>query len=106
MDVTACHMAETGWLVEVILPTLHSEPDSRFFAVGVESGVEAEESVLAFPGLLRTDTRVARRRLSRSELSRLKLRPQAVRPYSLQNREGGPVSGSRTLRAESDIGEG
>jgi hypothetical protein len=87
MDVTAYPMAEAGWLVEVILPTVGSEPDSRFFAVGVESGDEAEKAVLAFPGLLTSDTRIARRRLSPMELSSLKLRLQAVRPYSLEIEE-------------------
>jgi hypothetical protein len=74
---------EAGWLVEVILPTARGELDSRFFAVGVESGKEAEEAVLVFPGLLRTDTRIARRRLFPKELSRLKLRSEGVRPYRL-----------------------
>jgi hypothetical protein len=89
MKATAYNLAKAGWLVEVILPTMNNEPDSRFLAVGVESAVEAEEAVLLFPGLLRTDVRIARRQLSSAEIASLNLRPGAVRPYAIQSGQMG-----------------
>jgi len=73
-DFAAC-----GWVVEVIMPEWPL--DRRLFAVGVELAADAEESVLLYPGVLRSDQRVARRRLSSAELSDLRLRVAAVRSF-------------------------
>lgn len=71
--------AACGWVVEVIMPEWPL--DRRFFAVGTELAANAEESVLLYPGIFRSDQRIAKRRLSSVELSYLKLRIAAVRPY-------------------------
>jgi hypothetical protein len=76
-------LAESGWIVEVVLTGGDRNPDPRFFAVGVEQATEAENATLRFPGLVPEDKRIARRRLSESELSDLRLGVQAVRPYRL-----------------------
>ena len=70
--------AAFGWVVEVIMPEWPL--DRRLFAVGMELAADAEESVLLYPGVSRSDQRVARRRLSSAELSNLRLRVAAVRP--------------------------
>ena len=74
-DFAAC-----GWVVEVIMPEWPL--DRRFFAVGTELAENAEESVLLYPGIFRSDQRIAKRRLSSVKLSYLKLRIAAVRPYA------------------------
>jgi hypothetical protein len=72
-------VATSGWVVEVIMPEWAL--DRRYFAVGTELAADAEESVLLYPGILRSDRRIATRRLSLDELSGLRLRVAAVRPY-------------------------
>ena len=74
-------VAESGWVIEVILTMANDRPESRFFAVGVALAAEAEEAVLCFPGLLPEDQRIARRRLAPAEFARLELRTGAVRPF-------------------------
>jgi len=71
--------AAWGWVVEVTMPEWPA--DRRLFAVGMELAADAEESVLLFPGILQSDQRVAKRRLSSVELSDLKLRVAAVRSF-------------------------
>lgn len=71
--------ASCGWVVEVIMPEWPL--DRRFFAVGTELAANAEESVLLYLGILRSDQRIAKRRLSSVELSDLRLRVAAVRPH-------------------------
>jgi hypothetical protein len=77
---TAKELASYGWLVEVSLIS-EREPDLRFFAVGTRDAHEAEEAILRYPGLVREDTRSARRPLSQQEIAWLGLRAGAVRPY-------------------------
>ena len=78
----ASGLANCGWLVEVhLIP--EREPDPRFFAVGTHDAGEAEEAILRFPGIVREDKRIARRRLSDKEIACLGLRADAVRPYIL-----------------------
>ena len=77
--VSAPEGAAGGWVVEVIMP--ERPLDRRFFAVGTVLAADAEEAVLLYPGVLRSDQRIAKRRLSSVELSYLKLRIAAVRPY-------------------------
>jgi hypothetical protein len=84
-------IAESGWVVEVVLTTPDDQPDSRFFAVGIGPAIEAEEAVLRFPGLMREDRRIARRRLSSAELAALGLGTQAVRPYRTTSWEQRPA---------------
>ena len=88
-------VAESGWVVEVIMPewTL----DRRFFAVGTELAADAEESVLLYPGILPSDQRIAKRRLSATEVSDLRLRVAAVRSYGWILHEAGG------LEVESNI---
>ena len=74
-------LADAGWLVEVILVTPSNQPGSRFFAVGTQGAIEAEEAALRYPGLVSADRRIARRRLSPTELLDLGLKAQADRPY-------------------------
>ena len=76
----AKELASYGWLVEVCLIS-DREPDLRFFAVGSQQALEAEETILRYPGLVREDKRTARRPLSEQEIARLGLRPGGVRPY-------------------------
>ena len=38
-------LAEDGWIVEVLLTTADERPDSRFFAVGVEQAMDAENAM-------------------------------------------------------------
>ena len=71
--------ATSGWLVEVNL--MPGDPaDRRFFAVAAAHASEAVDAVLRYPGLMRSDRRIARRPLSPAELFNLKLRVEAVRP--------------------------
>ena len=72
-------LAACGWVVEVAMPEWPA--DRRLFAVGMELAADAEEFVLLYPGILRSDQRVAKRRLSPVELSHLKLRIAAVRSF-------------------------
>jgi hypothetical protein len=72
--------AECGWIVEVVLTAPDDQPDARFFAVGTERATEAEYAILRYPGILPTDRRTARRRLSANEIAGLGLKAQAVRP--------------------------
>lgn len=74
-------IAQSGWVVEVVVTIADDRPESRFFAVGSRKAAEAEEAVLRFPGIVRQDRRIARRRLSAIELRHLALRAQGVRPY-------------------------
>jgi hypothetical protein len=76
----AREFAEYGWIVEVVLTAPDDQPDARFFAVGTEQGTEAEYAILRYPGILPTDKRIARRRLSAKEIAGLELKAQAVRP--------------------------
>jgi hypothetical protein len=73
-------IAEYGWIVEVVLTSPYDQPDARFFAVGIEQPIEAEYATLRYPGILSTDTRIARRRLSAREIDGLQLKAKAVRP--------------------------
>lgn len=73
-------LATAGWVVEVVL-VFDTQTDHRFFAVGMAEAADAEELVLRFPGVMREDERVARRRLSARELASLQLRTEAVRSY-------------------------
>ena len=73
-------LASYGWLVEVNLVSERAL-DLRFFAVGTRDAHEAEEAILRYPGLVREDTRSARRPLSQREIAWLGLRAGAVRPY-------------------------
>jgi hypothetical protein len=75
-------LAECGWLVEVYL-IQERESDPRFFAVGTHEAGDAEEAILRYPGIVREDKRIARRRLSDKEIVCLRLRPDGVRPYIL-----------------------
>jgi hypothetical protein len=88
----AQEFAVSGWVVEVLLMPAGHSPDSRFFAVGTPHAAEAAEAVLRYPGLMRSDRRIARRPLSPAELSELRLRTGAVRPY------GWSLEASRTTR--------
>jgi hypothetical protein len=72
--------AEYGWIVEVVLTAPDDQPDARFFAVGAERATDAEYAILRYPGILPTDKRIARRRLSAKEIAGLELKGQAVRP--------------------------
>jgi hypothetical protein len=74
-------LAESGWVVEVILAETGHESDSRFFAVGTDQAIEAERDTLRYPGIFPADKRIARRRLSSKELLALGLNAGAVRPY-------------------------
>jgi hypothetical protein len=76
----AREFAEYGWIVEVVLTAPDDQPDARFFAVGTERATEAEYAILRYPGILPTDRRIARRRLSAKEIAGLELKGQAVRP--------------------------
>jgi hypothetical protein len=76
----AREFAEYGWIVEVVLTAPGDQPDARFFAVGTEQATEAEYAILRYPGILPTDKRIARRRLSAKEIAGLELNAQAVRP--------------------------
>ncbi len=78
----AIELATCGWLVEVHLIGGRAS-DPRFFAVGIREAREAEEEILRYPGLVREDKRIARRRLSDKEIARLGLRADGVRPYIL-----------------------
>ncbi|RZN13886.1 hypothetical protein CWO90_44015 [Bradyrhizobium sp. Leo121] len=78
----AAELANCGWLVEVHLVG-ERESDPRFFAVGTHDAGEAEEAILRFPGLVREDKRIARRRLTDEEIACLGLRAGGVRPYIL-----------------------
>jgi hypothetical protein len=78
----AREFAEYGWIVEVVLTAPDDQPDARFFAVGTERATEAETAILRYPGILPTDKRIARRRLSTKEIAGLELQAQAVRPCS------------------------
>jgi hypothetical protein len=77
---SANELASYGWLVEVSLVSERAL-DLRFFAVGTRDAHEAEEAILRYPGLVREDTRSARRPLSQREIAWLGLRAGAVRPY-------------------------
>jgi hypothetical protein len=79
----ASQLANYGWLVEVHL-SAEREADPRFFAVGTQDGGEAEKAILRYPGLVREDQRIARRRLSDKEIACLGLRQGGVRPYILE----------------------
>jgi hypothetical protein len=81
MTTAEPEFAISGWLVEVVLMPVSQWSDRRFFAVGAQNAAEATESVLRYPGIVRTDRRSARRPLSAAELSNLSLRWEAVRPY-------------------------
>jgi hypothetical protein len=61
--------------------------DRRFFAVGTELAENAEELVLLYPGILRSNQRIAKRLLSSVELFDLTLKIAAVRPYGWILRE-------------------
>ncbi len=74
-------IAASGWIVEANLAEPGKPPDRRFFAVGWPAADDAVEAVLACPGMMRQDKRVALRPLSVEEISRLKLKPRAVRPF-------------------------
>jgi hypothetical protein len=78
--LTSEEIARHGWVVEVAVPS-DDRAEYVFFAVAEESAPEAEKAVLRFAGMLASDVRVARRRLSTVEISSLKLRPGALRPY-------------------------
>jgi hypothetical protein len=73
-------LAECGWLVEIYL-VLERKSDSRLFAVGTREAGDAEEAILRYPGIIREDKRIARRRLSDTEIAGLRLREDGVRPY-------------------------
>jgi hypothetical protein len=73
-------VAEYGWIVEVVLTAPDDQPDARFFAVGTQQATEAERAILRYPGILSTDKRIVRRRLSAKEIAGLGLEAQAVRP--------------------------
>ena len=75
-------LANCGWLVEVHLVP-ERESDARFFAVGTHEADDAEEAILRYPGIVREDKRIARRRLSDKEIACLGLRADGVRPYIL-----------------------
>jgi hypothetical protein len=77
-------LARCGWLVEIVLIS-ERESDSRFFAVGVLDGYDAEEAILRYPGIIREDMRKARRRLSDAEIASLELREGGMRPYRLRS---------------------
>jgi len=79
--------AGCGWVVEVIMPEWAL--DRRFFAVGLENAADAEEAVLHYPGILRSDQRRATRRLSLTELSDLKVRIGGIRPCGWTMPESG-----------------
>jgi hypothetical protein len=81
-------IAEQGWLVEVVLTSPNSQAEAVFFAVAELTATEAENAVLRYPGILPSDTRIARRGLLAAEISSLRLRPGGARPYS---REAGQV---------------
>jgi hypothetical protein len=72
--------AEYGWVVEVVLTAPDDHPDAGFFAVGTKRATEAEYAILRYPGILSTDKRIAKRRLSAKEIAGLGLKAQAVRP--------------------------
>jgi hypothetical protein len=82
----------SGWLVEVVLMPARHSPDRRFFAIRTLHAAEAAEAVLRYPGLMRSDQRIARRPLSPAELSELRLSTDAVRAY------GWSREASRTTR--------
>jgi hypothetical protein len=79
----AREFAEYGWIVEVVLTAPDDQPDARFFAVGTEHATEAEYAILRYPGILPSDKRIARRRLSAKEIAGLELKAQAVRPCAM-----------------------
>jgi hypothetical protein len=79
----AREFAEYGWIVEVVLTAPDDQPDVRFFAVGTERASEAEYAILRYPGILPSDKRIARRRLSAKEIAGLELKAQAVRPCAM-----------------------
>jgi len=86
-DTRPCDVVELatyGWLVEVHLIGERAS-DPRFFAVGKREAREAEEAILRYPGLVREDKRIARRRLSDKEIACLGLRADGVRPYIPQS---------------------
>jgi hypothetical protein len=79
-NAMAQEFAECGWIVEVVLTAPDDQPDARFFAVGTEQATEAEYATLRYPGILSTDKRIAKRRLSAKEIAALGLKARAVRP--------------------------
>jgi hypothetical protein len=79
-NTMAREFTECGWIVEVVLMAPDDQPDARFFAVGTEQPNEAEYAILRYPGILPTDKRIARRRLSAKEIAGLGLKARAVRP--------------------------
>jgi hypothetical protein len=74
-------LAAAGWLVELVLEFADREVEHRYFAVGLERAVDAEEAVLRYPGITRNDPRYARRPLTSVELEHLVLNPGTIRPY-------------------------
>lgn len=77
-----CGTAKAGWIV-IVSVRLGGSSEDRPFAVGALSQRQAEEDVLRFPGLIRTDPRTAQRPLTAIEIEALRLRHGAVRPYDL-----------------------
>jgi hypothetical protein len=76
-------LAPCGWLVELRLA--EREADPRFFAVGSFAAGDAEEAILRYPGIVRTDKRTALRLLSDNEIACLRLGEDGVRPYILRS---------------------
>lgn len=82
VPVTRHDLARAGWIVEVRVQTATSF-ESRLFAVGISSAIQAETDVLRVPGLLHSDQRIAKQPLSINEIEALRLREGGVRPYIL-----------------------
>jgi len=74
-------LASAGWVVELVLAFADGSVERRYFAVGLERAVDAEEAVLRYPGVTRNDPRNARRPLTPIELAHLALRQDTIRPY-------------------------
>jgi hypothetical protein len=74
-------LASAGWVVELVLVFADNSVEHRYFAVGLERAVDAQEAVLRYPGVTKNDTRNARRPLTPIELAHLGLKQDTIRPY-------------------------
>ena len=73
-------LAPAGWLVELNLAFAGNSVERRYFAVGLERASDAEEAVLRYPVITRSDPRSARRPLTPVELEHLALKRDTIRP--------------------------
>jgi hypothetical protein len=75
-------LAQQGWMVKVISHGPPLPPSERWFAVGYDTGRDAETAVRAYLGIEKKDAISAHRQLSAGVTRSLKLKIGEVRWYA------------------------